>query len=175
MLYTSEEKDIMRTALQPNVRNPEIAVEPYQHIIKDYLRNVAFKGKRILDIGPGQCDFLDLAKKAGADRTFGCDFDPAVGKLGQLRGHDMSITNLREGWPYKGMTFDGIFCRGSINCCWFANEEYLVSFLDDMAASLLPKAWLWIAPWNNPAPGKENHMDAVHRLSRNWAKKIISR
>lgn len=169
MLYTDEEKNIMSTALQPNMRNPKISIEPFKNIMKDYLRRSRFKGGSILDIGPGQCDFLDLAKKAGARQTFGFDFDPAVGELGRLRGHEMSNANLRHGWPYKEVMFDGIFCRGSLNCCWFGSEEKLVEFLDDMAASLNPKGWMWIAPWTNPVPGKEDFMEVAHRVCADWA------
>jgi len=64
LLYTSEEKEIMSAAVQPNMRNPDIGVEPFRHIIKKYLKGAAFANKNILDIGPGQCDFLDLAKKS---------------------------------------------------------------------------------------------------------------
>ncbi|MDQ7018963.1 MAG: class I SAM-dependent methyltransferase [Robiginitomaculum sp.] len=161
----------MSAAGQHNLRKPDISVESFRLIIKKYLRRSAFKNKRILDIGPGQCDFLDMAKKAGADRTYGCDFDPAVGALGKLRGHDMTIANLKQGWPYKGEVFDGIFCRGSLNCCWFSSEERLAAFLDDMAASLSPDGWIWIAPWNNPVPGKEDFLEVVHRVSKEWADK----
>jgi SAM-dependent methyltransferase len=171
LLYSDEEKEIMSAAVQPNMRNPDIGIEPFRHVIKKYLKGSAFKNKRILDIGPGQCDFLDLAKKAGADRTFGCDFDPAVGTLGELRGHDMTVANLKQGWPYKGMVFDGIFCRGSINCCWFSSEYRLTVFLDDIAASLSPDGWIWIAPWNNPVPGNEAFLDVAHRVSKEWADK----
>ncbi len=169
MLYNLEEKEIMSAAVQPNMRNPDIGVAPFKHIIKKHLRRSAFKNKRILDIGPGQCDFLDLAKKAGAEHTSGCDFDPAVGALGMLRGHDMTIANLKQGWPYKGEVFDGIFCRGSINCCWFSSEERLVVFLDELAASLAPGGWMWIAPWNNPAPGKEDFLEVAQRACTAWA------
>lgn len=135
-------------------------------------RHIDFHGLRILDIGPGQCDFLDIMKEKGAI-TFGVDFDPAVVKLGEMRGHNMTLCNLREDWPFKDMKFDGIFCRSSINCYWFAqpdNNDPLQQFLDHITKSLKPTGWMWILPWNKPADNQENLVDATRAIIAKWAK-----
>jgi hypothetical protein len=171
MLYSDQERAVMAGAVQPNMRATNIGVQPFKNIIADYLAESRLKDARILDIGPGQLDFLDLMRKGGASRTVGIDFDPAIQALGTLRGHEVILADLRTGWPLKGEVFDGIFCRGSLNCFWFPKEERLRGFLDDMMASLSTSAWMWIAPWSKPAPGREDYTETVDRIVAEWAQR----
>ena len=169
MLYSDEERAVMAAAVQPNMRATNISVQPFKNILRDFLADVTLSGSHILDIGPGQLDFLDLMKSGGAERTMGIDFDPAIQKLGALRGHEIVISDLRQGWPLKGQIFDGIFCRGSLNCFWYATEERLHGYLEDMVASLAPNGWMWVAPWSKPAIGQEGYTDTVDRVVAEWA------
>ncbi len=171
MLYTDEERAVMAEAIQPNMRINNILVQPFTNIIADFLTEASLRGARVLDIGPGQLDFLDLMKSAGTTVTVGIDFDHAIQKLGAMRGHEVVITDLRNGWPLKRETFDGIFCRGSLNCFWYPEEDKLRDFLDNMAASLSPKGWIWIAPWNKPAAGQEGYTETVERVVAAWAQR----
>lgn len=169
MLYTDEERAVMEEAIQPNMRNKNILVQPFKNIVADFLAEVPLKGARVLDIGPGQFDFLDLMKSYGASVTVGIDFDHAIQKLGAMRGHEVVITDLRSGWPLKGESFDGIFCRGSLNCFWYSEEDKLREFLDNMVASLSPKGWMWIAPWNKSAALQVGYTATVERVVAAWA------
>ena len=172
MLYNDIEKELMASAIQVNMRTSSAAVHRgISSIVDSYWNHIDFHGLRILDIGPGQCDFLDIVKEKGAI-TFGVDFDPAVVKLGEMRGHNMTLCNLREDLPFKDMTFDGIFCRGSINCYWFAQPDnsLLLQFLDHITKSLRPNGCMWILPWNKPADNQENLVDATRATIDEWAK-----
>ena len=172
MLYNDTERELMANAIQVNMRTSSAAVHKgISAIVDSYFKHIDFHGLRVLDIGPGQCDFLDIVKEKGAI-TFGVDFDPAVVKLGEMRGHNMTFCNLREDWPFKDMKFDGIFCRGSINCYWFAqpdNNDLLQQFLDHITKSLKPNGWMWILPWNKPSDNQENLVDAT---IEEWAKQF---
>ncbi len=174
MLYNNIEREVMASAIQPNMRISSPAVlKGISNIVDSYLKHINFQGLHILDIGPGQCDFLDIVKAKGAI-TYGVDFDPAVIKLGEIRGHRMTLCNLRTEWPFKDMMFDGVFCRGSINCYWFAqpdNENKLWQFLDHIAKSLKSTGWMWILPWNKPGENQENLVDVTRATIDEWAKR----
>jgi len=156
----------MAPAIHAGMRQTNILIAPFQHILADFFATYDFTGKRILDIGPGQCDLLDLVKQRGA-HTFGVDFDPAVAALGALRGHNVVVGNLQAGWPYPGVTFDGIFCRGSINLFTFQPDMgRLYGFLEGFEASLAPGAFVWVAPWNKPRDAGD--AGAVDSIKANW-------
>lgn len=161
MLYNDVEIEVMSTAIQTGMRNPKISPKPFQSIIDKYLSDISFKDQAVLDIGPGQWDFLDIAKAGGATRTVGVDFDPAVCELGKVRGHESLQADFKDGWPFKGQSFDGIFCRGSINVFWFSREPELKDFLEGITDSLKPGGWLWIAPWNKPADSQPEDVVAM--------------
>jgi len=168
MLYDDEEKAIMSAALQPNMRKPTISPKPFEAIIADQLADIDFTGQSVLDIGPGQFDFLDIVKRAGAARTMGIDFDPAIARLGARRGHEVAVADFRDGWPLE-QAFDGIFCRGSINLFWFPQDDALAAFLGGLASSLRPGGWLWIAPWNKPGEATSREViDRVEAAAARW-------
>lgn len=151
MLYSDFEKGLMAKAVQPNMRNNLVAPQPFQAIVNDFLGDAQLNGKRILDIGPGQCDFLDIAAKRGA-KTFGIDFDPCVARLGFERGHTVLTHNLQDGFPAVESKFDGIFCRASFNLYWFEKDlPRLRGFLENLGNAAHDGAWIWIVPWNKPA------------------------
>lgn len=161
----------MAEAIQPNMRSTNISITSFQNIIADYLSDFRFPGIRVLDIGPGQLDLLDIAKEEGSAQTVGVDFDPAIQALGDLRGHDVRIFNLTKGWPLPDQTFDLIFCRGSINCFWYPSEIRLREFLDGLSGSLADSGRLWIAPWNKPAPNREGLVDVFDATVSDWAQR----
>lgn len=154
MLYNNNERRIMQKAIQPGMRY-DTAVMPFECIIEDFFKGINLRSQVVLDIGPGQCDFLDIAAQKGAI-THGVDMDPAVIELGTLRGHAMShVINFQRSWPYAPHTFDGLFCRGSLN--YFSGYADTVTpetaggFLDTVLRSAKPDAWIWIVPWVRPA------------------------
>ncbi|HJK88454.1 MAG: class I SAM-dependent methyltransferase [Candidatus Megaira endosymbiont of Mesostigma viride] len=176
MIYNDLEKEVMANAIQPNMRTPR-PLAGLNAIVDNYLKNIDFQGTHILDIGPGQCDFLDIVKGKGAV-TYGIDFDPAVVKLGEMRGHNMTFCDLTKDWPFKDMVFDGIFCRSSINCYWFVqpdNNELLKQFLDRISKSLKSNGWMWILPWNKPYETQENLVEPTRATIAEWIKQIQAR
>lgn len=173
MLYTDEERAIMADAIHANMRLSSPAVQKSIRSIFDaFVGDRDLRGAKILDIGPGQCDLLDILRERGAE-TYGIDYDPAVVKLGEMRGHNMRLHNLSKGWPLIGEKFDGMFCRASINCFWFASPEgpaQLRAFLDALLASLQPQGWMWILPWNKPSEKHQGLEDTVRATIGEWAK-----
>lgn len=164
MLYSDSERALMAGALQANMRL-DIITEPFEAIASDFGLRMG-DGLRILDLGPGQCDLLDIARRSGA-ATLGIDNDPAVCALGRLRGHDMRQGDLRQGVLPEDGLFDGIFCRGSVNVFWFQNSpDAARAFLDSLVAALKPGGWLWIVPWNKPV--KDEGADAIWSLVDDW-------
>lgn len=170
MLYTDQERAIMAEAIQPNMRSANIPQSTFLSIIADYLPDFPFAGSRVLDIGPGQLDFLDIARDRGSVQTVGVDFDPAIQRLGAVRGHDIRLANLRHGWPCPSDRFDLIFCRGSINCYWYPSESKLQNFLIGLTASMAPRGRLWIAPWNKGDPSSAALSQTMQRTVTSWAR-----
>lgn len=175
MLYNDEEIAIMSAAVQPNMRKPGQSAASFKNIVEDFRLQGRFKG-RVLDIGPGQCDLLDLARHHGA-QTYGLDFDPAVAALGSLRGHQIRLAQLQSGLPADLGSFDGVFCRGSFNVFWFVKApERLTTFLDSLTAVLGPDTWTWIAPWNSPGSAEPDAVERIeHRVSEWCASQGLER
>lgn len=174
MLYNDIERGIMSRARQPNMRRSHPSGQKaIARIVDTVLVANKMSGAKVLELGPGQCDFLDIARSMGAT-TFGIDFDPAVVQLGKLRGHTMTLHNLSTGWPLGEERFDGIFCRGSINCFWFVkqtDQDRLDLFLDNLSGALNPDGWLWIVPWNKPATPDQALEDETHTTVAMWAQR----
>ncbi len=173
MLYNDAERALMANALHANMRLSSPAVQNSIISIKEgYLGNRDLRGSKLLDIGPGQCDFLDIAREQGAI-TYGVDYDRVVVKLGEMRGHRMSLHNLSKGWPSFDTTFDGIFCRASINAFWFvdgSDQTRLRTFLDQLIAALAPSGWMWVLPWNNIADNQKPFVEPTRKTISDWAK-----
>jgi hypothetical protein len=169
MLYTDDERSVMSTAVQPSLGRTNVAVGPYENIINDFIPR-SLLTHRVLELGPGQCDFLDLVRNAGG-HAVGVDFDPAVCNLGRLRGHEMVLANLRDGIPAGLDTIDGIFCRGSINAYWFTKRlERLDAFLEGLGGLIRSARWTWIAPWNNPAGAAD--ADLIEARLATWRENV---
>lgn len=155
MLYNDSEREVMKNAIQPWLRGRtcpdgyDLELDRHLVLIEEFLPDDYFRGKRILELGPGQCDFLDIAKRKGAVATFGVDFDPAIVELGKLRGHQVTLANLSEGWPLAGQRFDGVYSRVSTNIYWYKEADRLRGFLDGIADSVAG-GWLLFVPFNQP-------------------------
>jgi len=63
MLTDPEEIRIISIARQKNVRDPNRSREHFHHIFKDFFSKSDFNGLRVLDLGPGQYDFGELARE----------------------------------------------------------------------------------------------------------------
>jgi hypothetical protein len=151
MLYTEFENRIMAEATQPNMRK-SYSADTFFSVYGDFFQQSPLTGKHVLDFGPGQCDFLDICKNAGAITT-GFDVDKAVCQLGMVRGHRMINGDIRKNWPIMPGSLDGLFCRGSFNPYWFAKDlPALARVMETMLASVKPTGWIWFVPWDRPYP-----------------------
>lgn len=91
--------------------------EEVQIFIDKYGLNV--RGKRVLDLGPGYGDFLDVAQEKGAI-TVGMDYNPIVVRWLQLKGHLAFQGNmLSSDWRLSHNLFDIIHLKGSIVAEYF--------------------------------------------------------
>jgi len=148
MLTDPVEIEIISKAIQKNVRDPNRSREHFNRIFSDFLDRVRFKKAVLLDLGPGQYDFGELARKKGA-ATYGIDNDPAVIELGQYKGFPVvhgDINDIRgEEFDTK---FDGIFCKYSINAFWFTDDAEHEKHIRNITTMIKPGGWAWIAPWN---------------------------
>jgi hypothetical protein len=153
MLLDKTEIEIMKTAKQVNLRDPGRSGLPFERMIDDFFDHQHFSGKVVLDLGPGQYDFNELARKRGA-KGYAMDFDPAVIHLGQYKGFEIVEGDLRAiSFGTFGHLFDGIFCRGSINAFWFAkNLDRLQDHIKSIASLLQDDGWGFIVPWNGVSP-----------------------
>lgn len=164
MLKDRREIEIMSRARQKNVADPKRSREHFERIFDDFLSNVVFEGTRVLDLGPGQYDFAELANARGAV-TEGIDKDEAVVELGEYRGLPVrrgDLKNLRAA-DFEGK-FDGIFCKFSINAFWLGDEEEAqLAYAEEVDALLAPDGWGWIAPWNGVPKREPVDADRVRR------------
>lgn len=149
MLLDKTEVKIMEKAEQVALRNPQRSAWPFEKIVNDFFDDSHFADKKVLDLGPGQYDFQELAKTKGA-KGYAIDFDPAVIELGNYKGFEVTNADLRRiSIDTFGHRFDGMFCRGSINAFWFAqNLDQLYSYSKTIAELLSEDGWAFITPWN---------------------------
>lgn len=156
MLTDPEEIRIIANARQKNVADPNRSREHFVRIFEDFLCEVDFGDKVLLDLGPGQYDFAELSRKRGAI-THGIDNDPWVVKLGEYKKFPARLGNLKDlkALDYD-IQFDGVFCKYSINAFWFYPvEQELVDYIREIVRLIKPGGWAWIAPWNG-VPTKAN-------------------
>ena len=119
----------------------------------------------MLDLGPGQYDFAELAKERGAI-TYGIDNDDAVIELGKYKGLPIKRGNIRnikrEDFECK---FDGIFCKFSINAFWFYDDdEKHKKHIEDITGIIKPSGWAWIAPWNGVPKSVDLSVNDIRRV-----------
>lgn len=148
MLTDPKEIEIISRAKQKNVRDPKRSREHFVNIFRDFLSNMPMTGK-LLDMGPGQYDFCEMARERGGT-CVGMDFDPPVIELGQHKGFETIEGNIQKlGSLGIVDTFDGVFNKFALNAFWFwEDDEKHEAFVDDLCKILKASGWAWIAPWN---------------------------
>lgn len=148
MLKDRHEIQIMSRARQRNVADPKRSREHFDRIFADFFHDVSFQDARLLDLGPGQYDFAELADARGAT-TEGMDKDEAVIELGAYRGLPIRRGDLKRLRASDfAVPFDGLFCKFSINAFWFHDDEAHRAYVHELDLLLRPDGWGWIAPWN---------------------------
>jgi len=106
-------------------------------------------GKRVLDVGPGYGDFLDVCLEHDAS-TVGVDYDPFVVRWLQLRGHLAFKANfLKSLRPLNGNLFDFVYLRASIVAEYFhlTGQGHLRRFLQRLEGVGAPGALVVICPY----------------------------
>lgn len=107
------------------------------------------RGRRVLDIGAGYGDFLDVCRERGAV-TVGTDYDPFVVRWLQLRGHLAFLCNiLRSFGPLDGNSFDIVHLKESIVVEYFhlLGMNRLHGFLANVDRLCAPGARVIIRPY----------------------------
>lgn len=149
MLYNQTEIEMLKNAQEPGIRDPLRPRVHFQRIISRFFKNYDFNQKVILDLGPGHYDFCDLARSKGAI-PYSIELDECVVRLGRykkievLHG-DLVDPNIYD--EFKGKV-DLLFCRGSINCGWFNDENEHTIYLEKMLSVLKENGSAWISPCN---------------------------
>ena len=148
MLTDPKEIEIISTAKQKNVRDPKRSRAHFENIFEDFLKDAPFEGN-LLDLGPGQYDFCELARLRGGVCT-GVDFDSPVIELGKYKGFDVVEMNIQKLVSYKfEKKFIGVFNKFALNAFWFHEDEALHrEFIFSLCKLIEPTGWAWIAPWN---------------------------
>jgi hypothetical protein len=167
MVLTPEEALIMREARQPKLRNPLRSRDPFSAIFSVFFHDVSFEGQKVIDLGPGQWDFCEVAREKGAE-CVGVDHDPAVLRLGEHKGFSSVNGDLRkvESFDFGRQNFNGLFNRFSFNSAWFigmpqAHYEYVQA----LTQFISPSGWAWMAPWNGRPASRDGEAGAVRALA----------
>jgi hypothetical protein len=159
VLTDPKEIEIISRARQANVRDPRRSRKHFEAIDEDFLRDLAWRGRVLLDIGPGQFDFGEIVRPRGA-QVEGVDNDPAVLELGRYKGYRVVAGELRQLASIDfGRRYDGLFCKLSLNAFWSATPAEVAEDVARLLALGHADAWLWIAPWNG-APKSRPMPDA---------------
>ena len=154
---------IMRSARQKGLRNPQRSRQVFENIFADFFAGISWAGTCAFDLGPGQWDFGRMVRPLSC-AVAGADKDDAVCALAKYLGFSCYPLNFQNAGALRGVkdTFDGLFCKFSINALWFPDDAAQMTFVDDVAGLLKPGGWAWIGPWN----GKRDNpnVDAAHIL-----------
>lgn len=149
MLKDPREIEIISNARQVQVRNPERSRKHFEDIFSDFLSCVDLEKKLLLDLGPGQFDFAEIARPKGAI-VHSIDNDPSVIELGEYKGLNVKLDNLKKLPKIKyDFKFDAVFCKYSINAFWFHdNDDRHREYIESINNLMNEDGFAWIAPWN---------------------------
>ncbi len=152
MLRDPVEIEIASRARQEGIRNPNRPRKHFDRIFKDFLRDDALvRDRELLDLGPGQWDFAEVARERGVRRVVGVDNDEAVLELGTYKGFDAVDGDLRDVSAETLGTFDGVFCKFSIDAFWGVDDAETELQTARVCGLVREGGWAWIAPWNGAA------------------------
>ncbi len=152
MLTTKAEIEIVSKAWEPGIKDPTRPRIHFQRILKRFFKNVNFKNKVVLDLGPGHYDFGELVRPLGA-RVINLELDPAVIELGRHKGFEVMEADLKDPSIYSNLPakIDVLFCRGSINAGWFPHDATAHrNYLENMIGCMSENSVAWVSPCNAP-------------------------
>lgn len=138
--------------------NPRRALK-VANAINNYFNKSHFKGRRILEFGPGHYAFSLLARELGAEVTC-VEFDKSLAELGRKLGFFVYEDNF-DGLPEKdfGCDYDGIWQKGCFNACRFRTDNDMERFVAAMTGILKEDAWGWVSTCNKTSDKNIDDVD----------------
>lgn len=125
------------------------------NILNDFFEPEDFRGKTILELGPGHYSFAMVARHLGARVICVERYEPHVA-LGRHLGFEVLDMDFRDVTPEAvGAPVDGLFMKGAFNACAFKDEEGIDEFVRGLTALMGPEAWGWCVTVNK-AGGDES-------------------
>jgi len=156
-IITEEQLKIVETSSLSSHRdyNPRRGIKVVS-ALNQYFNSEMFKGKRILEFGPGHYAFSLLARSLGA--TVECvEIDPVLVELGRELGfkvHEKSFDYISSiGLEGK---FDGIWQKGCFNACRFQEEVDMSRYAKEITGILAENGWGWVSTCNKASGVKAN-------------------
>lgn len=151
MLTKPEEIECVKSAWESGIADPSRPRDHFERIAICFFHDLNLRGSRILDFGPGHYDFGHCLADSGAT-VIGYELDPAVIKLGRLKGFQVIEGNVYDVEHLERLreSFDGLFCRGSINSRIFEDTAAHQAYLKAMISVVKPGGFCWISPCNDP-------------------------
>lgn len=138
------------------------------NILIDQFTLDCFKGKRILEFGPGHYSFALLARHLGADVVC-VERDPAFVALGRYLEFDIQecdFSEIRAHAPPN--SFDGVWMKGSFNSCNHPSDNSIIDFVHMMTEPIREGGWGWVTTVNKlPKTDQGNDADVVleHKIN----------
>lgn len=165
MLKDLIEIEIISKARQKNVRDPSRSRKHFENIFKDFFESMTLENSRLLDLGPGQYDFAEMAMEKGA-AVHGIDKDKAVIELGKYKGLPIREGQLQtiKAVDFDPLRFDGLFCKLSLNAFWFSNDEAQIQHINELNKLIKNGGWAWIAPWNGIPKKRDLSLEEIEHI-----------
>lgn len=120
------------------------------NIINDQFELDHFRGKTILELGPGHYSFSMVARHLGA-RTLCVDRNPTLLELGRYLGfevYDMDFYALTA--ETLGRQVDGLWLKGAFNACYHPSVDTVDRFVEQLNELIDPAGWGWSVTTNKP-------------------------
>lgn len=120
------------------------------NIINDQFERYHFRGKTILELGPGHYSFSMVARHLGA-RMLCVDRNPTLLELGRYLGfevYDMDFYALTA--ETLGRQVDGLWLKGAFNACYHPCVATVDRFVGQLNKLLAPAGWGWSVTTNKP-------------------------
>lgn len=118
------------------------------NILNDFFCIEHFKGKTVLELGPGHYGFAMLARSLGAE-VICVERYPVHVELGINLGFEvLDIDFEKISLDTLNRRVDGIWMKSAFNSCRFKNIEAINDFVRQMTEILTPDGWGWAVTIN---------------------------
>lgn len=118
------------------------------NILNDFFRIEHFRGKTILEFGPGHYSFALLARRLGAKLICVEKYTPHV-ELGNYLGFEVLDLDFLEVTPeLLGRQVDGFWMKGAFNACRFRGDDDIRNAVRQMTSLVHLNGWGWCVTVN---------------------------